>query len=123
MKSVHGLMALGIAVGALLMQDETAAAGTATGVAVDLRGRTLAGITVTVSGGGSTVTDANGAFTVTTPDVRPINLTFSGAGSQTVNLSNLDGSGTQTLRVVVPEAPPEQPCPPKRCWFGIFCCR
>lgn len=77
-------------------------AGTITGFAVDLNGDRLPALTVTVTGGGVTVTDADGRFTITTPNVRPVTLTLSGEGSQTTTLTNLDGFAAHNLSVIVP---------------------
>jgi hypothetical protein len=115
-------------VACLILGPATVRGGTITGIAVDLNGTQLQDITVTVTGGGATVTNAVGAFTIATPNVRPVTLTLSGAGSQTVTLTNLDGTTVQTINVVVPKAEPVccpcyvsyAPCYEMRRGCGIF---
>jgi hypothetical protein len=98
-----------------------ARAGNVTGTAVDLGGTPLPDVTVTVTGGGVTVTDADGRFTIPTPNVRPVALTLSGIGSQTTVVPNLDGFNNHTLTVIVPKAIAfcPSPVPPKH-RFGLF---
>lgn len=96
---------------ALVCGSPDVCAGTVNGVAVDLDGNRLANITVTVTGGGVAVSNAAGAFTIATPDVRPVTLTLSGEGSQTVTVTNLDGTVAHTLTVVVPAIDAAAPCP------------
>jgi hypothetical protein len=95
----------------LSISSPEAWAGTVSGVAVKLNGDPNAAVTVS-TGVDTKITDAKGAFSITTPNVRPFTLTLS-KGDLVVRVENLDGFSAHTLTVVVPDltemAPP---CPP-----------
>ncbi len=88
-----------------------ARAGTITGFTVKLNGDPNPDVTVSVVGGGTTLSGPDGSFSVATPNIRPVSATFSKA-DLTVTVTNLDGFATHNISVVVPDVTEmAAPCP------------